>query len=244
MGDVSVTIQSLKKVKSALSEFQTKVDDVTAHASCHGEGVVAGVRESLKKQRFVVEELKRKKERLKTGIEECENSIVRISKFIQTNRIELQTADDQINDIRQQIAYLYEQKSRTSSGNDDQDEYDPTEALEQQIRALERQMSQLQEKKRSIEKSVSRAEESLSQMKNRKGELETDLNITRRELEKAEDKEARMKSSANDIERHVQKLNADIQNFRNHAITTGTSNLSGIEKCIRYIEEYEKLNIS
>ena len=60
MGDVSVTIQSLKKVKSALSEFQTRVDDVTAHASCHEEGVVAGVRESLKKQRFVVEELKRK----------------------------------------------------------------------------------------------------------------------------------------------------------------------------------------
>ena len=49
MGEISVTIESLKQVKSALSEFQTQVDDVTAHASNHGETVINEIKDSLKK---------------------------------------------------------------------------------------------------------------------------------------------------------------------------------------------------
>lgn len=89
MGDVSVTVESLKNVKKSLTEFQTQVCDVMAHASNHSELVLNKVKASLKKQREFVEKLVRIKNQIQTEAEECQKNIDSLTKAVQQKKAEL-----------------------------------------------------------------------------------------------------------------------------------------------------------
>lgn len=89
MGDVSVTVESLKNVKKSLTEFQTQVCDVVTHASNHSELVLNKVKASLKKQREFVEKLIRIKNQIQTEIEECQKNIDSLTKAVQQKKAKL-----------------------------------------------------------------------------------------------------------------------------------------------------------
>lgn len=89
MGDVSVTVESLKNVKKSLTEFQTQVCDVVTHVSNHSELVLNKVKASLKKQREFVEKLIRIKNQIQTETEECQKNIDSLTKAVQQKKAKL-----------------------------------------------------------------------------------------------------------------------------------------------------------
>ena len=85
MGNVSVTRDSLHKIKASLKDFQTSVETSTSHMKSHAEDVVTSMRASIKKQEVVVMKLKDKAEQITFSVEQCQAQIIgnnnRISKL-------------------------------------------------------------------------------------------------------------------------------------------------------------------
>ena len=195
MGEVSVTIESLKNAKKTLMEFQMQVSDVVIHALNHGESVLAGVKESLRKQRKVIEQLIEMKEQIQENIEECQKNIDNLTKAVQNKKSKL-VAEVQGGETEQQM-------------NSD----------------------------------ISEAESLLIELKRRKIQLETEMDKVKKEIQMQENKEQRLKSAGNEVEKNVQKLSSRMKSFKQQAVTSNESNSSNIDKCIRFIEEYEQMNL-
>lgn len=195
MGEVSVTIESLKNAKKTLMEFQMQVRDVVIHALNHGESVLAGVKESLRKQRKVIEQLIEMKEQIQENIEECQKNIDNLTKAVQNKKSKL--------------------------------------AAEVQGGETEQQMNS----------DISEAESLLIELKRRKIQLETEMDKVKKEIQMQENKEQRLKSAGNEVEKNVQKLSSRMKSFKQQAVTSNESNSSNIDKCIRFIEEYEQMNL-
>lgn len=117
MGNVSVTRDSLHKVKASLKNFQTSVETSTSHMKSHAEDVVASMRTSIKKQETVVTKLKVNVAQITSRAEQCQAQIICNNNRIDTLKGQIENTSSRMCNLENQIVRLRTQKQQLQSQN-------------------------------------------------------------------------------------------------------------------------------
>ena len=247
MGNVSVTRDSLQKIKASLKDFQTSVETSTSHMKSHAEDVVTSMRTSVKKQEAVVRTLKDKATQLTSSVEQCQMQIIDNNNRINTLRGQIENASSRMCNLENQIAKLRTQKQQLQSQSSSSDSSNDTSAqiqtIESQIQSCERQQHQLREQLTSLKNQESSLNTQNAKLRNDKARLDTALAKTKSDFAHAGEKCDQMKRAGVAAESCVARFLGVAQQYKQTVLTTGSTLTAGIEKCIAAIEEYERTNL-
>lgn len=148
MGSVSVSRESLHKVKMALRDFQTSVESSTDHMRAHLEEVAVSIQASIKKQQEAVATLKNKITRLASDIEHCQTQIIGNNNQITVLKGRIESISSRIRELDNETAKLRAQKQQLmSQGRPENSDGNSNGAqlsnIENRIRDCERKKSSL-----------------------------------------------------------------------------------------------------
>ena len=248
MGNVSVTRDSLQKIKASLKDFQTSVETSTSHMKSHAEDVVSSMRTSVKKQEAVVRTLKDKATQLTSSVEQCQMQIIDNNNRINTLRGQIENASSRMCNLENQIAKLRTQKQQLQSQSSSSDSSNDTSAqiqtIESQIQSCERQQHQLREQLTSLKNQESSLNTQNAKLRNDKARLDTALAKIKSDFAHAGEKCDQMKRAGVAAESCVARFLGVAQQYKQTVLTTGSTHTAGIEKCIAAIEEYERTNLT
>ena len=248
MGNVSVTRDSLQKIKASLKDFQTSVETLTSHMKSHAEDVVTSMRTSVKKQEAVVRTLKDKATQLTSSVEQCQMQIIDNNNRINTLRGQIENASSRMCNLENQIAKLRTQKQQLQSQSSSSDSSNDTSAqiqtIESQIQSCERQQHQLREQLTSLKNQESSLNTQNAKLRNDKARLDTALAKTKSDFAHAGEKCDQMKRAGVAAESCVARFLGVAQQYKQTVLTTNSAHTSGLEKCIAAIDEYETVNLS
>ena len=249
MGNVSVTRDSLHKIKVSLKNFQTSVESSTSHMKSHAEDIVASMRTSIKKQEVVVTKLKANVAQLASSAEQCQAQIICNNNRINTLKGQMENTSSRMCNLENQIARLRTQKQQlqslsSSSGGDGNDNSTQIRTIENQIQSCERQRHQLQEQIISLQDQESSLHTQNAKLRNDKVKLEDALAKAKSDLTRAGEKCNQMKHAGATAESRIAKFLDVAQQYKQTVLTTSSTHTAGIEKCIAAIEEYETVNLS
>ena len=247
MSDVSVSKESLQRVKTALREFQTNVETSTGHIKSHAEEIVTNTRSSIKKQQALVESLENKVALLSSEIEQCQAQIICNSNQINSLKDNLADVTSRVSSLDGRIVQLDMQKQRLSASSSSADHCNDNS---NQIYAIERQIQSCENQRRQLENQLSsmRNQENSLNCQNaklhaEKSRMDAALIMTKKELKEACGKSEKMKNAGAAVESSVSNFLSVTQLFRQNAVTANNMSKSGIEKCLSAIDEYEAINL-
>ncbi len=249
MGNVSVTRDSLHKIKVSLINFQTSVETSTDHMKSHAEDVVASMRASIKKQEVVVMELKDKIGQLTSCIEQCQAQITGNNNQINTLKGQIESTFSRIREIENQIAKLriQERQLQFQSSSDDDSGNDASAqigAIESQIQSCEIQQCLLHEQIASLRDQVSSLSAQNDKLHNEKIKMDAALAKTKSDFAHACEKCEQMKHAGVAAESSITKFLTVARQYKQTVLTANSTHTSGLDKCIAAIDEYERLNFS
>lgn len=249
MGNVSVTRDSLHKIKVSLINFQTSVETSTDHMKSHAEDVVASMRASIKKQEVVVMKLKDKIGKLTSDIEQCQAQITGNNNQINTLKGQIENTSSRIRDIENQIAKLRIQKRHlqcqsSSDNNGGNDTSAQIWAIESQIQSCESLQCLLHEQIASLSNQVSSLNAQNDKLHNEKIKMEAALAKTKSDFAHACEKCEQMKHAGAAAESSITKFLVVARQYKQTVLTANSAQTSALDKCIAAIDEYERLNFS
>lgn len=249
MGNVSVTRDSLHKVKASLKNFQTSVETSTSHMKSHAEDVVTSMRTSIKKQEVVVTKLKANVAQLTSSAEQCQAQIIRNNNRINTLKGQMENTSSRMCNLENQIVRLRTQKQQlqsqnSSSGDSGNDNGTQIRNIENQIQNCERQRYQLREQIISLQDQESSLHIQNAKLRDDKIKLDDALSKAKSDLTRAGEKCDQMKHAGATAESRIANFFGVAQQYKQTILTTNSAHTSGLEKCIAAIDEYEAVNLS
>lgn len=249
MGNVSVTRDSLHKIKASLKDFQTSVETSTSHMRSHAEDVVTSMRASIKKQEVVVMKLKDKAEQITFSVEQCQAQIIGNNNRISKLKRQIENTSSRMRDLENQIAKLRMQKQQlqsqnSSSGNGSNDTSAQIRTIESQIQSCEKQQYQMREQIASLRNQESSLNTQNDKLRSDKINLDAALAKTKSDFVHAGEKCNQMKHAGGAAESCIAKFLGIAQQYKQTVLTTNSAHTSGLEKCIAAIDEYETVNLS
>lgn len=250
MGNVSVSRESLEKIKIELGNFQTSMESSTEHMKAHAEEVVVGVRNAIKKQQSLVTTLEKAVTKLAGEIEHRQAQIINNNNKLNTLASNIAAGKAQSSGMDQQISQLQSRKQQlislgsASSDNGGNDNSGQINAIENQIRECDNQRRRLNEQIASMQRQQNELNRKNDQLRDEKVRKEAELSTAKGELNKAREKNEKMKSAGAMVESKIGDLLGVVQHFKQTVTTTSSTSKSGIEKCITAIDEYEAVNIN
>lgn len=249
MGNVSVTRDSLHKVKASLKNFQTSVETSTSHMKSHAEDVVASMRTSIKKQETVVTKLKVNVAQITSRAEQCQAQIICNNNRIDTLKGQMENTSSRMCNLENQIVRLRTQKQQlqsqnSSSGDGGNDNGTQIRNIENQIQNCERQRYQLREQIISLRDQESGLHAQNTKLRNDKIKLDDALSKAKSDLTRAGEKCDQMKHAGAAAESRIANFLGVAQQYKQTILTTNSAHTSGLEKCIAAIEEYESTNLT
>lgn len=249
MGNVSVSRESLHKVKMALRDFQASVESSTDHMRAHLEEVAVSIQASIKKQQEAVASLKNKITRLASDIEHCQTQIIGNNNQITVLKGRIESISSRIRELDNETAKLRAQKQQLmSQGRPENSDGNSNGAqlnnIENRIRDCERKKKQLNEQKSSLCGQERSLNEQNAALRSNKIKLDAALEKTKGEHEAANNKCERMKSVGYTARSRIVGLSGTMQQYRQKSLSSSSTYTSEIDKCIVAIDEYESVNLS
>jgi len=248
MSVVSVSKESLQRVKTALREFQTNVETSTEHIKSHAEEIVTSTRSSIKKQHALVESLENKVALLSSEIEQCQAQIICNSNQINSLKDNIADVSLRVSNLDGRIVQLDMQKQRLSASSSSADHCNDNSnqiyAIEHQIQSCENHRRQLDNQLSSMRNQENSLNCQNAKRHTEKSRMDATLIMTKKELKEACEKSEEMKNAGAAVESSISNFLIVALQYRQTAILTSNTNKSGIDKCIAAIEEYAATNLN
>ena len=249
MAGVSVTTESLKNVRRALSDFQTDVESFSDKIRLCTEQILVEVNQSVKRQENIVTMLEDRVSSLINEIEQIQSAIISVNARISSLKTEIVNLEKQklqcearLSQLEQQKRQLEAQKNNSqgdTSGNEAQ-----TWAMENQIQNCRRTLSHINEQISCAKKQQADNERKGAELRDSKTRKENELSITKSELNRSKSKLERLSAAGDTVEREVANLNMAARRFEQSSTSSNATSKAGVNKCIAEIEEYLAINLS
>ena len=110
--------------------------------------------------------------------------------------------------------------------------------LQNRVNQCRSEQQELEMKLRNIETRKIELQQELNTVKSQKSQLESDLATEKIRCNKLKEKLERLKTAYRRVESDLRCYVSAAQNFENRSKDISNKNLSSIDKCISYIEEY------
>lgn len=243
MAGVSVTIESLKNVKRALSDFQTDIDSVTDKINSSTEQILVEIKQSIKKQENIVTAISGKVSSLINEIEQIQEDIISLNMRIKSLKTEISNLEKQKLQLKMKVHQLEQQKQKLlAQKNNDQNDVG---GIKNQIRAIETQIQNCWRTQNHINDQISIVQQRLTNNERRCTELkkgkttkEGELSAAKSDLNRSKSKLERLSLAGDSVERELTNLSIAVKKFGETASASNTTSKAGVNKCIAEIEEY------
>ena len=239
MPQISVSRESVIGVRNAICAFQADVESATAHMRNHGDQLVEEIQQSICQQQERVNVFKERLKALEATINQCENKL----SFLRKQQAEVAAQIDRLNvqaqNLNREIQYWEQQRSTASRDKNT----DAVNQCTQRIFAAERQMDNIRSESNRLKELYGDLQREDSDLCRHLRTLEGEKEKTSVSLKRAEQKFERMKSAGDTVMFQMERFLDSVSTFQAKAISTNTSNLSGIDRCLSTIDEYMNTNL-
>lgn len=243
MADVSV--DTLQKVKSALSTFQSDIAGISLRANNQSQNCLSACHQKVDETQTKIKELEsaiiklnNKRKTLDEHIGSAISQIQQLENAIPQKERRLRNVEVEINSLQQQLSALQAQLADTEDDDTRHQIQAQINMVTQQRNALFREQSELEGQIQNAEKQKVSLYQKVSEMKSEKARCEQELSIAQKRENKYQQKFDRLKTMLGTVNSNLDVYINETRKFESSSASSAGQNIKAVDKCIEYIEEY------
>lgn len=246
---VDVTTEALQTVKNALATFQSDISGLSMRATNDTDDIVNECKAKITQTKSEIAQVETQISVINQQINELESKIEQTTAQHNTLTARIPQLMNNIRSLGSKISILNSQISslRSQLANTEGDE--ERQQIQEQISALDNQVSQCEAKRAQMETELQNSEQRKSELqqainsaKSQKTQCESELSVQKNRCNKMKDKFERLKRTFTRVEADLKDYVSATKKFESGSAEKAQHNRSSIDKCLYSINEYLSSN--